>query len=121
MSTALPPSTRLPVTVLSGFLGAGKTTQPPVGPLFGGAVPPRIGPVSAAGRTRQIDAPRGHVIPCLDDRPCPLGTAIAGTRGFAHATGITMHHQTSFHLKSKWTQYEFIADYHLRFTPVYLD
>ena len=26
MSTALPPSTRLPVTVLSGFLGAGKTT-----------------------------------------------------------------------------------------------
>ena len=32
-----------------------------------------------------------------------------------------MNRQTSFHLKSQWTRYEFIADYHLRFTPVYLN
>ncbi|WP_175015306.1 hypothetical protein [Burkholderia lata] len=76
-----------------------KTPQHPVGPPFDDAAPSLIGAVSAAHRTRQIDARRGHVIPCLDDRPAPIGTTIAGTRGFARAAGKTMNRQTSFHLK----------------------
>jgi len=43
--------------------------QHPVGPRSDGAVPPRSPRFPPVGHARQIDAPRGHVVPCLDDRP----------------------------------------------------